>query len=183
MGRLEEQKGIEWLVEQTPELTARLPNRDLLVVGAGPLECWLRRRIESLRVADRVHFAGWRDDVPSILAAADLLVVPSQWEGMSNVVLEAMAAARPIVAFGVEGIVEAIGDRSSPQTVTCEDRAGFVARVVQIAGNEQLLRELGESNRRRAEAYFSLETMVASYERLYLELCGRASQPASQRLS
>jgi glycosyltransferase involved in cell wall biosynthesis len=114
---------------------------------------------------------GWRDDVAAILAAADLLVVPSQWEGMPNVVLEAMAAGRPIVAFDVEGVSDTIGENAFRQVVSRDDRAGFLDRVIEIAVNRALQSILGRANRDRAEMQFSREKMIAGYERIYLELC------------
>jgi glycosyltransferase involved in cell wall biosynthesis len=171
VGRLDEQKGVEWLVEQTPELFRQLPQHNLLIIGTGPLEARLRNRVERIGVSARVHFVGWRDDVAAILAAADLLVVPSQWEGMPNVVLEAMAAGRPIVAFDVEGVSDTIGENAFRQVVSRDDRAGFLDRVIEIAVNRALQTSLGRANRDRAEMQFSLEKMIAGYERIYLELC------------
>ena len=92
-----------------PELLARLPRHDLLLVGEGPVKARLQRRIDELRMADRVQMAGWRDDLPSILALAELLLVPSRWEGMPNVVLEAMASSRSVVAMQAGGIEELLG--------------------------------------------------------------------------
>jgi glycosyltransferase involved in cell wall biosynthesis len=175
VGRLDEQKGVEWLVEQTPELFRRLPQHDLLIVGTGPLEDRLRSRARRLSVAGRVHFAGWRDDIPNILAAVDLVVIPSQWEGMPNVVLEAMAAARPMVAFNVEGIAEALGEDASRQIAAHKDRDGFIERMVEIAADFELQLRLGHANRDRVMRQFAVENMVARYERLYLELASNDS--------
>lgn len=172
VGRLDEQKGIEWLIEQTPEITKRLPSHDLLVVGTGPLAERLRGRAMRLGIGDRVHFCGWREDVPQILAASDLLVVPSQWEGMPNVVLEAMAAARPVVAFNVEGAADALGGDANGQIIPRGDAAGFVKRVVEIASDKALQENSGRLNRNRAESRLSIQTMVGCYERLYLKLLG-----------
>jgi glycosyltransferase involved in cell wall biosynthesis len=171
IGRLDEQKGIEWLVERSPDLFARLPRHDLLIVGKGPLEDAIARRIDRLQVADRVHLLGWRDDVAAILAAADLLVAPSQWEGMSNVVLEAMSVARPVVAFDVEGIRDVLGDNSAAQIVDRKNRDAFIDNVTRIAADQLLQHELGATNRDRVESHFRLDQMVAAYERLYGELC------------
>ena len=167
VGRLEEQKGIVWLIDQMPQMFAKLPMHDLLVVGGGPLESALRTQVERLGLDARVHFASWRNDVPAILAASDLVVAPSLWEGMSNVVLEAMASARPIVAFGVEGMSDAIGDARSPQIVATRDRAGFIDRVAEIAGDERLRSALGDQNRARVSERFRVDQMVARHEQLY----------------
>jgi glycosyltransferase involved in cell wall biosynthesis len=170
VGRLDEQKGIDWLVEQTPRLFAQAPDHDLVVVGTGPLEASLRTRVAELNVAGRIHFTGWRSDVSPILAACDLLVVPSQWEGMPNAVLEAMAAGRAVVAFDVEGTKDALGDEESPQIVSRNDRADFIDRIAEFAANNLLRIQLGNQNRARAAEYLRLDQMVARYERLYESL-------------
>src|SRR5262249_30085744 len=146
-GRLDKQKGIDWLIEQSPQLFAELPNHDLLVVGTGSLESKLRDRARRLKVAERIHFTGWRNDVPAILAASDLLVAPSRWEGMSNVILEAMAAGRPIVALDVEGITDALGDAKSPQVMPRDARDQYIDRVVQFIRDDESRQTLGQRNR------------------------------------
>ncbi len=163
IGRLDKQKGIDWLIEQAPRLFAELPNHDLLVVGTGPLESKVRRRAVELNVAERIHFTGWRNDVPAILSASDLLVSPSRWEGMSNVILEAMAAARPVVAVGVEGVADLLGEASPPQIVPRIDCSQFVARVAQLVENDRSRRWLGEQNRARAIGHFQLCQMIAQF--------------------
>jgi glycosyltransferase involved in cell wall biosynthesis len=170
VGRLDEQKGIEWLIEQAPRLLAKLPIHELLVIGTGPLEAALRAKVERLGLAARVHLTGWRNDVPAILAASDLIVAPSLWEGMSNVVLEAMAAGRPVVAFDVQGMSDAIGDARSRQIVSVSDRTGFIDRVAEIAAHEGLRTALGRQNHARAAEQFGVDRMVARYEQLYESL-------------
>src|SRR5439155_4746020 len=91
VGRLDRQKGLDLFFQELPAIFRELPDHDLLLIGNGPQAAALQHCARRLRVQDRVHFGGWRNDVPSIMAAADLLVLPSRWEGMPNVVLEAMA--------------------------------------------------------------------------------------------
>ena len=95
VGRLDRQKGVRWLIETSPRWLDRLPDCELLLVGAGPEEADVRRLSEAMGIAGRVHFAGWQRDVPAILAASHLLVLPSRWEGMPNVVLQALAEPAP----------------------------------------------------------------------------------------
>jgi len=170
VGRLERQKGLRWLLESAPEWLERLPDCDLLLVGRGPLEPELRRLAEKLGISRRVHFAGWRPDVPEILAVSELLVLPSEWEGMPNVVLEAMASRLPVVASEVEGVRELLGETSDIQTVRFGDRKALAERLVRLLSDPQLAAEVGAANRRRAEEQFSIERMVAAYEDLWESL-------------
>ena len=117
-----------------------------------------------------MHLLGWRDDVPNLLAAADVLLVPSRWEGMSNVVLEALASRLPIVAFDVAGIAELLNPR---QIVPRENWREFIERVVSVVSNETQRCALGVAGRRLPSGEFSLGQTIARYERLHLELTGR----------
>jgi glycosyltransferase involved in cell wall biosynthesis len=170
VGRLAHQKGFDWLLELTPRLFAQLPRHDLVVVGEGPQRAFLERRAKALGVAERIHFAGWRPDVPAILRGAALLVLPSRWEGMPNVVLEAMACGRPVVATAVEGVREVLGRLSSIQSVTPNDHEAFITRILQIARDDQLAASLGEENRRHVAEHYSLARMIAAHATLYESL-------------
>ncbi len=97
VSRLAPQKGIDQLLQQAPQWFAALPAHDLLIVGDGPQAAALRRTAAHLGLGPRVHFCGWQPHVLEILRASDLLVLPSRWEGMPNVLLEAMACERPVV--------------------------------------------------------------------------------------
>lgn len=167
VGRLEPQKGLEWLFETAPLWLSRLPNCDLLIVGEGPLRKLLEAAAKASGVANRVHFAGWRPDVPEILAASDLLVLPSIWEGMPNVVLEAMASRLPVVASDVEGVRELLGPGGMRQTVRYGDTQTFSDTVVNLMLDRPIRMDLAEQNRRRAEENFGISRMVRAYEALW----------------
>lgn len=170
VGRLERQKGVEWLVEMSPQWLNALPDCDLLLVGEGPLREQLAARSETLGVAERVHFAGWRPDVPGILASAALLTLPSAWEGMPNVVLEAMATGLPVLATSVEGVQELLGPAADAQTVRYGDTPAFLSRLSAILQDADSAVALGEANRRRVEQEFDLARCVAAYESLWMSL-------------
>ena len=190
-GRLDRQKGIDWLLELAPDFLARLPGHDLLILGRGPLEESLKRRRGELGISDRVHFAGWQQDIRPILAASSLLVLPSRWEGMSNVLLEAMAAELPVVSSSADGSGEVLSEAVNGQIVVWDPASSpglstgrehpaipqqFADRIVQIASNPEQQNELGRCNRRRIEADFTIEQMVRSYEKLYRELLTEARE-------
>jgi glycosyltransferase involved in cell wall biosynthesis len=175
VGRLEEQKGLDRLFLALPNVFAKIPLHDLLVAGEGELHDTLKRMAERLGVSDRVHISGWQSDVPSILRAADLLVLPSKWEGMPNAILEAMAAGKPVVATLAEGVSELLGTRENPQTLPlgCSSQ-DLAARIIEIVRNPLLVNDLGKENQRRAEQAFSLDSMVNQYSNLYESLAVNA---------
>jgi len=108
VGRLAEQKGLPLLLDVAGRFADRSPRPTFVVAGDGPLEDPLRRRIDAERLP--VRLLGRRADVPDLLAAADVVVVPSQWEGQPLVVQEALRAGAPLVATAVGGIPYLVGD-------------------------------------------------------------------------
>ncbi len=170
VGRLDRQKGLTWLIDSADKWLSRLPDCDLLLLGKGPQRAKLQRMCRQKGISDRVHFAGWRTDVPEILAASRLLVLPSAWEGMPNVVLEAMAARLPVVAADVEGVRELLGPAAEAQTVPHGDSANLANKIVEFIQNGPTAAELGGENRRRAEENFSWTRMVTAYEQLWESL-------------
>src|SRR4029078_7047098 len=131
----------------------------LVLVGSGPQKESLFRLATRLRIADRVRLLGWESDATPLIAPADMLVLPSRWEGMPNVVLEAMAAGKPVVATQAEGTVELLGIAAIDQTAAVGNWRGLRERLLEIAQNPQLSADLGQRNRSRA-AQFSIQAMV-----------------------
>jgi glycosyltransferase involved in cell wall biosynthesis len=170
IGRLHVQKELHELIAAAPRMLDQLPEHDLVIAGEGPQQDALRRLASELEIASRVHFAGWRADVPALLAAAEMLVLPSRWEGMPNVVLEAMAAGKPVVATRAEGVVELLGELANEQTVAVGDMECFTERIVHFVHNAQLSAEIGLRNRDRVLGEFSLQAMIGKYEQLYTGL-------------
>ncbi|MFH1264298.1 MAG: glycosyltransferase [Planctomycetota bacterium] len=170
VGRLDRQKGVRWLVEAAPEWLDQVPDCDLLLVGKGPDQPELELLCRRQGISDRVRFAGWRADVPEILAASDLLVLPSAWEGMPNVVLQAMASRLPVLATDVEGVRELLGSGADPQTVPYGDTKALADRMVTLMSDRNLVSQLGEQNRARAESEFDVERMVTAYQDLWESL-------------
>jgi glycosyltransferase involved in cell wall biosynthesis len=120
--------------------------------------------------AARIHFAGWRPDVKEILRSSDLLVLPSRWEGMPNILLEGMASGLPVMSTLVEGVAEVLGPLAAHQSSRPGDLAEFVAKAAAILKDPSLARLLGEQNRQRVTEHFSLANMIRAYERLYESL-------------
>jgi starch synthase (maltosyl-transferring) len=170
VGRLHAQKGPDWLLHVAPRMLAEFADVDLVFVGHGPEEPALRRQASESGIADRVHFTGWRSDVPAILRSSALLVLPSRWEGMPNAILEAMAVALPVVATRVEGVEELLGPSSESQMVEFGDDEALARKVASILRDPRFAHELGQQNRARVLQHFSFQHMIAHYQSLYDEL-------------
>ncbi len=170
VGRLDYQKGIDWLLELIPRLLDKLPTHDLLLVGRGPARSDLEEQAARLGIAERVHFAGWQPKIPAILKASDLLLLPSRWEGMPNVLLEAMACHLPVVCRNAEGVREVLGPLAPAQTAADNDPQVFIDTVLAILNTKQLRAHLAAENRRRVANFFSRQAMIQAYETLFQTL-------------
>jgi glycosyltransferase involved in cell wall biosynthesis len=165
--RLSEQKGITYLLEAMPEIVARVPRAVLVVAGEGPLEQDLKAEAERLALGSHVKFVGPRLDVPELLKVFDLYVLPSLWEGLPMVLLEAMAAGCPIVATSVGGVPSAIEDGVNGLLVPPRNPAMLARAVVLALGDQALCRRLALAGKQAFAARFSADTMTRRYERLY----------------
>ena len=161
--------------ESDPSPPTPPPCVRLLLVGEGPLAESIDRDIAT-RSDDRVRRMGWTDDVASLYARCDLLVLPSHYEGMPNVVLEAMAAGKPIVASRVEGVAEALGSLAGEQTFAAGDEEQMVRRIGALLGDREARHELGEGNRQRAVRDFHPASMVDAYLNVYRECLTRRDE-------
>jgi glycosyltransferase involved in cell wall biosynthesis len=176
VGRLDKQKGLDRFFAELPRVFQQLHQHDFLVVGDGKLRSALENLAAQFGVADRVHFAGWQQNIPGVLAASDLLVLPSRWEGMPNVVLEAMAAGRPLVTTQAEGVLELLGNAAEAQSAEVDDWVGLRKKLIDILANPQKAKDLATRNQARAIDSFPLHSMIGHYERLYSQLLNHAGK-------
>jgi sugar transferase (PEP-CTERM/EpsH1 system associated) len=149
---------------------AARPRARLLIVGgdpASPRGLELEALARELGVGGAVRFAGVRRDVPRLLLASDVYVNSSLYEGMSNTILEAMAARRPAVATAVGGTVELVRDTETGFLVTARDEDAMGERITRLLADPSLRRSVGEAGRRYVEAHHGMQRMVDRYAELY----------------
>jgi len=140
----------------------------LVLVGEGPLHAALRRLAERLGVSDRVRWAGYRTDVPAVLAASDAAVLVSEREGLARSVLEAMAAGKPVIGTQTRGIADAIGSDAG-WVVAKDDVVGLAAAIEKASADPQECARKGVLARTRVRDRFALTSIIADYEELYRE--------------
>ena len=151
VGRLAEQKGHRFALEAMPAILSEHPDARLLVAGEGHLRPALEERARAL--GDHVSFLGIRDDVPSLIAHADLFVFPSLWEGQGNALLEAMAAGIPVVATDIPSTRETLSNGDEALLVPPADAAGLAAAVNRLLADASLAARLADAARTRAGDY------------------------------
>lgn len=168
--RLAEQKGIPYLLDASVGLAARFPGLQVLIAGDGELDDELRARASAMNLDGTVRFLGVRRDVAALLQAFDVFVLPSLWEGLPMVILEAMAAGCPIVATSVGGVPGALQHDESAWLVPPQDVRALEDGIATVL-SDPARRERYRNNARRAfDERYSAERMAREYERLYLGL-------------
>jgi glycosyltransferase involved in cell wall biosynthesis len=173
VGRLHPQKGHTYLFQALQRLRRQFPALRLLVVGDGPLRAALEAECQERGLADIVQFLGMRQDVPQLLAACDIFCLPSLYEGLPLVVLEAMAMRCPIVATAVDGTAEAIEDEQQGLLVPAADVQALEGALQRLLSDPALGSALAEAGRRRVVAEFSFERMMQETEALYAHYLAR----------
>lgn len=182
VARMTEQKGHCYLLAAIPEIMAAAPNAHFIWVGEGPLEAELRRQAEALGIhAPRLIWAGRRNDVPALLAAADLFVLPSLFEGLPLVVLEAMADGVPVIGTRVCGTSEAITDGFNGRLVAAKDSHALAAAVSEALAKPALTSRWAHAGRTRFEQEFSAARMAEETAALYEALRSEADSKVSSR--
>jgi len=170
-----EGKGHDLLVDAAQKVLERMPQAHFLVVGGGPLEDALRRRVETEELAGNFHLTGMRADTPELLALADLFVLPSsQFDALPTAVIEAMAAGLPVIAFESGGVSEIVVDGHTGLIVPKTDASALSGAVLELLGDGARARHMGECGRSRVEAEFSALKWVAKLQEIY-----RKALPAS----
>jgi glycosyltransferase involved in cell wall biosynthesis len=140
----------------------------LVLVGDGPLEETVRARVSELGLADRVRFAGYRRDIPALLAASDALILASEREGLARSVLEAMAAGRPVIGTRTRGITDALPEGTG-WLVPKNDVAALTKAIDDASGFPAEVRRRGDAARSVARRTYDLPLIIDAYEELYRE--------------
>ncbi len=167
VGRLTVMKGQRHLVDAVPGLVARFPELVVLVFGQGHLHARLTEQARALGVGGAVRLLGHRPDARSLLAAADVFVLPSRHEGMPLVVLEAMEAGLPVVATRVIGSEEVVADGETGLLVPPEDPPALRTALATLLGDPALRSRMGRAGGRRYRAQFTRQRMAAQTLAVY----------------
>jgi len=170
VGRLDPVKDQAGLVRAFATVLKAHPGAMLVIAGDGPCRTDLVRLIAELGVADRVRLLGARSDVPTVLAAMDVFVLPSVAEGISNTILEAMASGLPVVATRVGGSPELIEDGVGGALVPAQDPSALAGALTAYLDEPGLRTLHGKCARQRATERFGLERMCDAYAGVYRDL-------------
>ena len=167
VGRIAPEKGHLILLQAAALLGDRYPLR-YVIVGDGPSEAAVREAVRNMGLEDRVVFAGFRGDVNNVIAALDIMTLPSTWnEPCAAVVQQAMALSKPVIGTRAGGTPEMIVEGETGFLVPSTDAAALADAITRLAGDAFLRKRLGAAGRERVESHFSLNLMTDRIEALY----------------
>lgn len=177
VARLSREKGLEVLIEAADLVCRSHPGARFVLVGDGPLVARLVAMIRDRHLERHVLLAGFHRDIPSVLSAADVFVLPSHMEGMPNAVLEALAAGLPVVATAVGGLPEIIQSEKTGLLVPPRAPDALSSAIGRLIEDPSLARRLADAARAEARREYSVAKVAQQYEALYRRLgFGRSSQ-------
>jgi glycosyltransferase involved in cell wall biosynthesis len=163
-------KGHDYLLDAFTELVGRFPSAHLLIVGDGPRRAHLAERIAASGLGGKIHLIGHREDIPDVLAAMDVFALPSYAnEGVPQAIMQAMAMELPVVSTTVGSIDEAVEDGITGYLVEPRNAGQLGERLAALLSDEAQRRLMSEAGRGRAQARFSLETMLDAMENVFYQ--------------
>ena len=167
IGRLSEQKGMEYYIQAVPQIVEKHPNTRFLIVGSGEDEHKIKDLVNSLEIDDYVIFMGYRTDVQNVISQVDLVVLSSLWEGLPLTPIEAFSVGKTIVATAVDGTTEIVKDGENGFLIEPKNCKQMAEKIVWIIDNFQQ-RELFENNALLTyQDEYSISKLVDSYIKYY----------------
>lgn len=167
VARLHPQKGHEYLIKAARVLADKFKDLKIVLVGDGELRAELEQAVVEAGLSETFIFLGFRSDVRDLLSMFDIFVLPSLYEGLPNVILEAMATNLPVVATSVDGTVELVDDGETGYLVPPRDPGALVAKIGNLLESADLRRQFGRAGRKKVEEQYSLELQVENFQNLY----------------
>lgn len=170
IGRIEPQKAVDDFLRAARIIKDAIPNVNFLVVGDGPLRNDMEKLSMQLGIKDVVLFTGWKKNVKEYMDIIDVVCIPSLWEALPFLLLEAMYTKKPVVATHVGGIPEVVDDGKTGILVPPSRPEVMANAIITLIENKRIAKEMGEAGKRRVQQLFSVEQMITHYEKLYLDL-------------
>lgn len=177
VGRICAQKGYDYFLGATHDVLERFPRAVFVLVGQGIEDKKARELVSALKIAENVILAGLRNDIAEIYAVFDVLILPSIWEGLPYVLLEAMAMGVPVIASDIPGVREVVMDNDTGLLFPTGDIRALSQKIISILSDKERGRRMGEAGRRRVINRYGVDDKIEKLAQLYEEL---AYQGATQ---
>jgi glycosyltransferase involved in cell wall biosynthesis len=175
VGRFVPDKGWDVFLHTVSLLAKRFPEMDIqcLLVGGGPLHMELQNLSQTLNLGERVVFAQYQRDVPKVMAALDIYMLPTRREGFGVTFIEAMSMEVPVIASRIQPIDEIVVDGRTGVLARLDDPEDFARAAGPLLTDPELRRRMGQAGRCHVVERFEQTLMCVAYERLFLECLGR----------
>lgn len=167
VGRLHPQKGHRFLIDAARAVLNKMPATRFIFAGSGELEESLKLHAEKLGVLNKIRFLGFRKDIPKILQASDIFVLPSLSEGLPFSILEASAAGKPVIATDVGGSAEAVRHGDTGLVVPPRDPNALSDAILFLLKHQDAAERMGRAGQRRVQQLFNLDLMIRKTEAVY----------------
>jgi glycosyltransferase involved in cell wall biosynthesis len=181
-GRLVPAKGLAHLIGAFDGLRTETGQVKLLIVGCGQLMEPLKKMTHEKGLSNDIIFLGERTDIPQLLGVMDIFVMPSIAEGLPNALLEAMAAAKPVVVTSAGGMAEIIQNGINGLVVPVADEAALLKGLKNLVKNRSFAQALGAAARQTIEKAYSIKTTARAWEDLYVGLLRKKGMPVPERM-
>jgi glycosyltransferase involved in cell wall biosynthesis len=170
VGRLSVQKGVKYMLDAFKLVAEKFKNVHLVIVGTGELEEMVKESATELNLEDRIHLLGFRKDIPDLMRTFDIFLLPSLWEGFGIVLIEAMAAGKPVVATNTSSIPEIVEDGRSGILVPPENAEAISDALKKIISEPELRTKFGKEGQKIVCEKFTTDRMINDYEKIFQSL-------------
>lgn len=171
IGRLSEQKGMEYYIQALPEILKNHHETHFLIIGAGELEQNLKELAKRLKVENNIHFLGYHSDIQNLISQLDLVVLSSLWEGLPLTPIEAFSVGKTVVATAVDGTVEVVEDRKNGRLVDPKKPEQIAENVIWMMEHPEEKKLMEQEAKKRYDQEFSIERLSKAYIDFYERNC------------
>ena len=170
VGRLSVQKGIKYMLDAFRLIAEKYKNVHLVIAGSGELEGMIKEVVTKFNLENRIHLLGFRKDIPNLMMTFDIFLLPSLWEGFGIVLIEAMAAGKPVVATSTSSIPEIVEDGRSGILVPPENAEAISDALIKLISEPELRTKFGKEGQKIVREKFTTERMIKDYEKIFQSL-------------
>jgi glycosyltransferase involved in cell wall biosynthesis len=170
VGRLNVQKGVKYMLEGFKSVAEKFKNVHLVIAGTGELENMLKEFTTEYKLEKRIHLLGFRKDIPDLMRTFDIFLLPSLWEGFGIVLIEALAAGKPIVATNTSSIPEIVEDGRNGILVPPENSEAISDALTRLISEPELKTKFGKEGQKIVQEKFTTERMINNYEKIFSEM-------------
>jgi glycosyltransferase involved in cell wall biosynthesis len=170
VGRLSVQKGVKYMLDAFKLVAEEFKNVHLVIAGTGELERMVKEFATKFNLEDRIHLLGFRKDIPDLMRTFDIFLLPSLWEGFGIVLIEAMAAGKPVVATNTSSIPEIVEDEQNGILVPTENAEAISNALTKLISESELRTKFGKEGQKIVREKFTIERMINDYEKIFESL-------------